>query len=586
MTVKKKKSAREKRVLIASLIVAGVIVAGSTFAWFTSKDEVTNRLSANASYNVAIGETFQPPEGWAPGQTIDKDTYAVNSGNVGALARMWLTGSLRVMNYDATNGIDLDPDACTFNVVDLIDVKNSNLVSAGLTKMDDKGNYYRTLSTAQTLRANYFQTTNQQGFPDDKNVALSEVQAMQTGILAHAPDKAEYTFVTNQPTTLKIYAQNATETTPSYQDVLVPEGILVHVGATTPIEATINADGEITAYGSEKAPTHLGGEGTKTYNTVYVEAQDFTYNATKLEEAFQPVPVEYETFTPISDGLYLFLRNEEFDTTGERKPEFSGYYKVTTAAATTTTPQKVTYYALKNDKATNRSDYTVLADAAGSNGIIITYGNSGATISEANDFYIVPTNDLKLAGASYTEYNASNMKYYTNDKADIVYIVYDDGTKGKFDPEKDIYVEVNIANLEKDSTMNPATPAKWQAVGVGNDATFTGITGITKDASKLTYYYKGVIGAGKTSEKLVDSVKLGELTTSDSFLAMDFDLNVHLESIQVTVDADGNEMLTTNAWEATNDGTADINTGATGAGTQDSSTPKKITEIEWTKSTP
>ncbi len=67
MTNTKKKSAKEKRILVASIIVAATIVAGSTFAWFTSKDEVTNRLSASAKYDVSIAEDFQPPRGMGTG---------------------------------------------------------------------------------------------------------------------------------------------------------------------------------------------------------------------------------------------------------------------------------------------------------------------------------------------------------------------------------------------------------------------------------------------------------------------------------------------------------------------------------------
>ena len=57
---KKTKTSKEKRVLIASLVVAAVMVGGSTFAWFASKDEVTNRLSAKAEYNTSIVEDFTP----------------------------------------------------------------------------------------------------------------------------------------------------------------------------------------------------------------------------------------------------------------------------------------------------------------------------------------------------------------------------------------------------------------------------------------------------------------------------------------------------------------------------------------------
>jgi predicted ribosomally synthesized peptide with SipW-like signal peptide len=87
---KKKKTSREKRVLIASLCIAAAVMAGSTFAWFTSKDEVTNRLSASADYNVAIAEDFTPPEQWTPGQEINKDVSAVNTGNVDAFVRLGL----------------------------------------------------------------------------------------------------------------------------------------------------------------------------------------------------------------------------------------------------------------------------------------------------------------------------------------------------------------------------------------------------------------------------------------------------------------------------------------------------------------
>lgn len=90
MTAKKKRSSRDTRILIGALLIAGVIAGGSTFAWFTSKDEVTNRLSASADYNVSIAEDFTPPEEWVPGQTINKDVSAVNTGNVDAFVRLGL----------------------------------------------------------------------------------------------------------------------------------------------------------------------------------------------------------------------------------------------------------------------------------------------------------------------------------------------------------------------------------------------------------------------------------------------------------------------------------------------------------------
>ncbi|MEE3403872.1 MAG: hypothetical protein VZR73_07295, partial [Acutalibacteraceae bacterium] len=61
-----------------------ILFARTTFAWFTSKDEVTNRLSANADYGVKIVESFAPPMNWLPGQEVNKDVYATNTGSIPA----------------------------------------------------------------------------------------------------------------------------------------------------------------------------------------------------------------------------------------------------------------------------------------------------------------------------------------------------------------------------------------------------------------------------------------------------------------------------------------------------------------------
>lgn len=93
---KKKKTSKEKRILIASLCIAAAVIAGSTFAWFSSTDEVTNRLTANADYGVSIVESFAPPENWMPGSVVNKDVYATNTGNIGAFVNEDISGVLTV----------------------------------------------------------------------------------------------------------------------------------------------------------------------------------------------------------------------------------------------------------------------------------------------------------------------------------------------------------------------------------------------------------------------------------------------------------------------------------------------------------
>ncbi|MBQ8965426.1 BsaA family SipW-dependent biofilm matrix protein [Ruminococcus sp.] len=86
----------ENKLLAGSIGIAAFVVAGATFAWFTSQDEVTNRLSAEADYNVAITESFTPPESWTPGQEVNKDVSAVNTGNIDSLVNLSLGHSFTV----------------------------------------------------------------------------------------------------------------------------------------------------------------------------------------------------------------------------------------------------------------------------------------------------------------------------------------------------------------------------------------------------------------------------------------------------------------------------------------------------------
>lgn len=100
------KSKKRRRVLGASCILAALIIAGSSFAWFTSKDEVTNRLTASSDYGVSIVESFVPPKNWIPGQEINKDVYAVNTGNVDAFVKEDVSGILNYTYESLVNSFD------------------------------------------------------------------------------------------------------------------------------------------------------------------------------------------------------------------------------------------------------------------------------------------------------------------------------------------------------------------------------------------------------------------------------------------------------------------------------------------------
>lgn len=127
---KEKKSTKQKKVLVLSIILAVIIVIGATFAWFNSKDEVTNKLTASNNYGVSITETFTPPDNWSQGQSIDKKVGAVNTGNVDAFVRLNLTNSIDVTVLDA-NGSAYD-SANTANYVELSDKEVTSLQAGGI----------------------------------------------------------------------------------------------------------------------------------------------------------------------------------------------------------------------------------------------------------------------------------------------------------------------------------------------------------------------------------------------------------------------------------------------------------------------
>lgn len=126
--MKKRKTSKQKGVLAVSVLLAGVIAAGGTFAWFTSQDEVVNQLSASNNYGVAITESFTPPSDWVPGQQVTKAVGAVNTGNVDAFVRLSVGNSLTLTilgdaeNFSETN---------TENYISVVDAERIALQAGG-----------------------------------------------------------------------------------------------------------------------------------------------------------------------------------------------------------------------------------------------------------------------------------------------------------------------------------------------------------------------------------------------------------------------------------------------------------------------
>jgi len=93
------KSSKTRKTVLVSLAIALALVTvlASTFAWFSARDEVLNRLATKDGLaNVSIQETFVEPDDWKPGQTITKEVAVVDTGSAPALARITFEELLKV----------------------------------------------------------------------------------------------------------------------------------------------------------------------------------------------------------------------------------------------------------------------------------------------------------------------------------------------------------------------------------------------------------------------------------------------------------------------------------------------------------
>lgn len=256
--------------------------------------------------------------------------------------------------------------------------------------------------------------------------------------------------------------------------------------------------------------------------------------------------IDADTFTPLTPGLYIFRRNVELGTANTADTyEYSGYVFDGT-----------NFFALCNDTAGN-SDYTLPVGA-------VTVGTKTSPQAEPLT-YTLDMDKIKLYTASETVVENSTLKWtYDNSTAGSEKLTasYNGGTAG--DTKDDIVIDIALANIGTTGETWTAITKTW---GTGADAYI-----------KATFYYTNDLEEGDTTARLVDSVTLSSDTKKEAYLAFDFDLNVLLESVQVTVGENGNEMTT--PVEAGGEfATASANGVGAHAAAQD--TPE-IADIEWT----
>lgn len=566
-TTKRRKSAKETRVLVASIITAAAIVAGSTFAWFSSSDEVTNRLSANADYGVTIAEDFTPPENWLPGQTVEKNVGVVNTGNVDAFVRTWLEGE---MDLIAQTKSDTTASAFAQSAPTLNDaVTDLQLRSVGLNYKKENI-YFKELD--QFNRHNNPVLVGNAAVHGD---AYTEVDAVQAGgVLVSAPENAKFSFVPNQAINIH-NDQN--------EDFEIPANATVNV--TIDSSATVNIAVTAPEAGSD--------------------SNDYAVTAKSIA-AFGKI--DTDRFTPKTTGTYIFRRNVALATPGSSAGgqtavddfEFTGYVYIdglsvdAEPGAPVDTTQYVdpectipveevitTGFFVETEGVISYYADQAALDAAGVTDGISTLGRGRMLYRAGNTYYKTPYTKTPVPsenGGAYfaLEYDDTHEQRsdYVLPKNTYTYTKTPDGLYTFTDTGIKVFTaeEKNLANkdlkwsfTEASGDGETAVPAQFHVFydfDETDDSTVTepdqrdivididlanlgeeseNWTRMSADGKTDTFYYNNDLEAGATTAKLVDAVTLNKKVTQYAFLAFDFDLNVFMDSVQVYVDKDGNE---------------------------------------------
>lgn len=97
----------KKRIAISAAALAGCLVIGGTFAWFSTTDKVANKFDMDA-FDVAITEDFDqnPDVPLVPGANITKNVTVTNSGNMDVVVRVKLEEMLKLFERYTEEGND------------------------------------------------------------------------------------------------------------------------------------------------------------------------------------------------------------------------------------------------------------------------------------------------------------------------------------------------------------------------------------------------------------------------------------------------------------------------------------------------
>lgn len=526
------KSKRRRKVLGASCILAALIIAGSSFAWFTSKDEVTNRLTATADYGVSIVEDFTPPQDMTPGQKVNKDVSAVNTGNVDALVRLALEHEIDFSRLTST-ALSATIDTVAETYADKSGNTSTN------TPATWTSGYSTGSQNAPAGYPDYLYTTYKFKFDDPVATAPSALVEL---------DPREYTdsngvIHANEVTTLQaggeLVVAASTSVAPtskfpvrSGDDTNSGTGIDIIYQMTSSVAYSDTSTDPATVNNTEYVYADSG-----TYKAV-VKNGDGTYTKTTYAITTQPDSAAIKSSNPIgvtkdysgvnqykaaTKGLYIFRRSADITGTGtgvggasdNANPTYSGYYY-----------DGAKFYALET-VIDSGARTPILKSSTATQSDVVKLDNKGI-VNEINVKYLVEEKGITKDTAGVTITQTLGTLTYTASTGATSFSADANGNTLQVKFTKDTKDVIFYVDLVTDWRT------KWDYVD--------GSTAATNDYGY--FYYKKPLAAGETSAKLVDDVILDSSMTSENYLNLTYDLNVLLDSIQVTKDEYNNEVAT------------------------------------------
>lgn len=147
-----------KKPLIALFVIGLVVAIGGTIAYYTDAVTIPN-IFGTKTYTTQVTEVFEAPDNWQPGQTVNKDVTATNTGDIEVAVRAKYVESWKDKNGDDIN-LTTNPSPVTITV----DPEGN-----WTTKQSDDYYYYKTFLAKDASTTKFIDavTLNADAIPND-----------------------------------------------------------------------------------------------------------------------------------------------------------------------------------------------------------------------------------------------------------------------------------------------------------------------------------------------------------------------------------------------------------------------------------